>query len=119
MKKTIRNLLVLFVSLATAAMGQGTFIYDQQSDVEGPVGKVSVIQGLEPFGQSFTPTLSTVGFIRLHMGDANFGNGLGATVSLNLRSDLIAGPIISSTGPVTMPDGAVDIPILSWQHPWK
>jgi hypothetical protein len=55
-------------------------------------------------GQSFTPTLIGVGFIRLWVGDSAF-NGLGAVLYVNLRSDSITGPILRSTQPVFMPDG--------------
>jgi hypothetical protein len=96
----------VFVTPILAACGQGTFVYDQQSvtnDTKGGEG-VPTIQLSQPIGQSFTPTLSTVGFIRLFLIDTTF-NGLGADVNVNLRSDSITGPIVGSTVPVFMPDG--------------
>ena len=93
--------------VAALAHGQGTFIYDQQSadeNTDGDLESVSVIQSLQPLGQSFTPTLSSVGFIRLGLLDGHSGNGLGATMDILLRSDSITGPIIGTSDSVTMPD---------------
>ncbi len=87
-----------------SASAQGTFIYDQQSSTEANLGEAAVvIQSSQPIGQSFTPTLSSVGFIRLYLIDATV-NGIGATVFLNLRTDSITGPILGFTDSVTMSD---------------
>ena len=89
------------------AAAQGTFVYDQQSadeNTDGDLESTSGIQSLEPIGQSFTPTLSSVGFIRLALGDGHSGNGLGATMDVLLRSDSITGSIIGTSESVTMPD---------------
>ena len=94
-----------FLSTALSGVGQGTFIYDQQSvtnDNKGGEG-APVIQQSQPMGQSFTPMLNSVGFIRLWTGDSAF-NGLGAVLYVNLRSDSITGPILGSTQPVFLPD---------------
>jgi hypothetical protein len=99
-------LLLIALSLALSVAGQGTFIYDQQSADETAGGGAGVgIQAYQPTGQSFTPAITTVGFIRLQLADANYGNGSGATVYVNLRSNSITGPIMGSTDPVFMPDG--------------
>src|SRR5262249_9200785 len=88
------------------AVGQGTFIIDQPSSDESNGGNQgSPIQSRQPMGQSFTPTLNSVGFVRFHLFDLNEGNGIGASVYVNLRADSITGPIIGSTAPVFMPDG--------------
>ena len=58
-----------------------------------------------PWGQSFTPALSGVDFIRLKLADDRPGNGIGATVYLNLRSDSITGPILGTTASISMLDG--------------
>ncbi len=65
---------------------------------------MSVIQSNQPLGQSFTPSLSSVGFIRLFLIDGVRNNGLGATVYVNLREDAITGPVLGLSGPVFMPD---------------
>jgi hypothetical protein len=62
------------------------------------------IQGSEPVGQSFTPSQTSVGFVQLEPGDGLAFNGVGATLYVNLRSNSISGPIMSSTAPVFMPD---------------
>jgi hypothetical protein len=96
-------MLVAFGTLPASA--QGTFVYDQQSAIESTGGGIAVtIQTHQPIGQSFTPGLSSIGFVRLFLIDNTF-NSLGATVYVNLRSDSITGPILASTDPVFMPDG--------------
>ena len=90
-----------------SAYGQGTFIYDQQSNTNEFVpfyGQGETMQQIPPpWGQSFTPSLASVGFIRLKFDDGDTGDGTGATVYLNLRSGSISGPILDSTAPVRMP----------------
>ncbi|MGH7950377.1 MAG: PEP-CTERM sorting domain-containing protein [Limisphaerales bacterium] len=92
---------------ACCAYGQGTLVYDQQSvttDTAGS-GPPYDIQPNQPIGQSFTPTLSSVGFIGVNMRDENPGNSLGATVYLDLWSSSIGGTFLGSTDPISMPDG--------------
>jgi hypothetical protein len=97
-------LLLTGLSLTFGAVAQGTFIYDQQSANETAGGGGAVaIQANEPIGQSFAPALSSVGFIRLFLSDNAF-DSVGATVYVNLRTNSITGPILSSTDPVFMPD---------------
>lgn len=89
----------------TTIQAQGTLVYDQQSANESTSGGLTlVIQANQPIGQSFTPSLTSVGFVRLAMGDANFNNGIGATVYVNLRENSLTGNILSSTDPVFMAD---------------
>jgi len=100
-------LAALLSAAPASALAQGIiYIYDQQSatetnDQEGATG----IQPNQPMGQSFTPVLPSIGFIRLGLGDANENNGFGATLYVNLRTNSITGPILSSTDPVPLPDG--------------
>jgi hypothetical protein len=104
---------VLSVSLLLASLsvfGQGTsFLYDQQSSTaEGNVGYGfgTPFKDLLPnTGQSFTPTLSGIDFIRLNINDGNPGDGLGSTWFLNLRSTSITGPILGTTASTYLPDG--------------
>ena len=108
MKLGFYSLPIAFMLAASYSWGQSTFVYDQQSADENTSGDyeaTSGIQSLEPIGQSFTPTLYSVGFIRLAVGDGDSGNGLGATMDVLLRSDSITGPIIGTSESVTMPDG--------------
>src|SRR5258708_2607463 len=98
--------IVAWILPAVAAHAQGTFIYDQQSSTEARQGEAnSRIQTDAPVGQSFTPSLTAVGFIRLDLFDAVINNGKGATVYFNLRADSITGTILASSTPVSMPDG--------------
>ena len=103
--KTILQIFILIGALnLSLCHAQGTFIYDQQSALEGNSGEGAPgIQSNQLIGQSFTPSLTAVGFIRLYLTDGSF-NGVGATVSINLRANSIGGAILGSTQPVTVPD---------------
>jgi hypothetical protein len=93
---------------AGSLLAQGTFVYDQQSSTnEGtpPYGGDPVQSIPTPWGQSFTPGLSGIDFIRLELADVNPLDGSGASMYINLRSDSITGAIIATTQPVTMPNG--------------
>jgi hypothetical protein len=105
--KTHLVLALFFVVSKTLVFGQGVFIYDQQSDTdETPKpGTGGIIQQSGTMGQSFTPTLSSIGFIRLKLNDNNPTNSFGAVLFMNLRSDSITGPLLSSTAPVSLTDG--------------
>jgi hypothetical protein len=96
--------------MAFIASGQGTFIYDQSSATNQSIGYGFPIQADQPMGQSFTPTLSSIGFIQLEFGYGSLSNQLGATVYVNLWSGSISnGTLLSSTDPIFIPDGAFDL----------
>jgi len=80
-KATFIVVTLLVINAALFARGQGTFLYDQQSVTNDSAGAegIQTIQSAQPIGQSFTPTFSSVGVVRLFLGDTGF-NGLGATV---------------------------------------
>jgi hypothetical protein len=107
--KTKLFFVLVMILAAYEVRGQGTLIYDQQA--LGSLG-TTTIQGIE-LGESFTPTLSQVGFIQLSLNDANPGNDLGATVTVDLRSGSITGAILETAIPVTMPDGYLNPSILN------
>ncbi len=112
MRKKALSILVGLSLAAAQTYGQG-FIYDQQSSTNEspPFGGGSSIQSsIPPYGQSFTPSLSAVGFIQVRISDHNPGNSLGATVFVNLRSDSIDGTIIGVSTAVVMPDGFGGVP---------
>ena len=98
-----------FLLNSSFVMAQGNFLYDQQSSTDEtpyPNGAGPTIQQLvSPYGQSFTPTLSAIDFIRLNLNDRNPNNGLGASLFVNLRTNSIGGPVLSSTATVTLADG--------------
>ncbi|MBI3880120.1 MAG: hypothetical protein HY301_08640 [Verrucomicrobia bacterium] len=106
------------LALAHHALAQTNFfIYDQQSANESTGGGfATTIQSNSPIGQSFTPLLNSVGFIRLKLDDSEI-NGLGATVVVNLRSNSITGPILGTSGPITMPDGFIGYPNFTFSNP--
>jgi hypothetical protein len=93
---------ILFSLLVGSVHGQG-FVYDQQSTniIEGAI---PLYQANQPVGQSFTPALSTIGFVRLYLYDAGPQN-TGATIYVNLTSGSITGTLLGSTTPVFMPVG--------------
>lgn len=99
--------LAALLLLPVAGHTQGTFIYDQQSSVEGNYSLDFLdIRTGEPLGQSFTPTLlESVGFIRIMLNDDTQGNTLPGTICINLRSGSIDGPLLASTEPVLVPAG--------------
>jgi hypothetical protein len=104
-------MLLLAVLLASSPLGarcQGTFVYDQQSSTDetpfpGTGGQMNHLQA--PWGQSFTPALPLIDFIRLKFADAVPGGALGATVYVNLHLGSIVGPILAATAPVVMRAG--------------
>ncbi len=109
MKTKIVSCLV-FLAFATrvTTLAQGTLVYDQESsnDEVSPFGSVA-IQFYGTVGQSFTPSLSTVGFVQLRQFDINPGNSLGATLLVNLRANAINGTILGASTPVVFNDGFV------------
>lgn len=104
------GLFVLILWSACGVKGQGTFIFDQQSSTDETPPPLNAggprIPGYPDygFGQSFTPSLSSVGFIRLLLSDANTSDSIGAVVYLNLRSS-VSGSIIGTSSSVTMLNG--------------
>lgn len=104
--KMIILLLLICVCAAATLRAQGTLVYDQESSSDETFPIIGPrIQFYGTVGQSFTPSLSTVGFVRLKLGDGAAGNFLGATLVVNLRSTAINGPIIGTTTPVALDDG--------------
>jgi len=114
MKTTIRNLLAaMLVAASTQTHAQG-FIYDQQSATNGVSLHANYVDGLdiqpEPLTQSFTPSLSAIGFVQFQFWDVpliNNGNN-GATVYVNLWTgspNINSATLLGSTTPVYMPDG--------------
>lgn len=101
----VLKILTIAQFLPAVANAQGTFLYDQQSSDESNSGNSgNFIQSAQPTGQSFTPSLNGIGFVRLNIFDWNANNGTGAVIYVNLRSDSITGTIIDSTTPVSLPD---------------
>src|SRR4051812_16138656 len=86
--------LTLAAVLPLLASAQGTMDFDQASASENANGEfANAIQSNQVIGQSFTPSLNGVGFIRLFTGDSSF-NGVGAMLYVNIRSGSMSGSII-------------------------
>ena len=103
-------LLVALIGLAADSLhAQATFIYDQQSSTDEYIpgfGDGPTMQQIpSPWGQSFTPALFGVDFIRLKLDDANPLIGAGATMYINLRSGSITGTILGTTASISMLNG--------------
>jgi hypothetical protein len=93
--------------LAASAAAQGTFIYDQQSSTDEtpwPVGSggLAMQEIPAPWGQSFTPALGQVDFIRLLLYSHAPPGQSQTSVYINLRSDSLTGPIIATTDSVSL-----------------
>jgi hypothetical protein len=111
MKLKLYLLQIAFLLAASLAWGQGTYVYDQQTttgDVAPYYGAGRPIDFFDvfksPWGQSFTPSLDTVGFIAIPMDDYTGGFG-SATVWVNLMSGSVTGPVIASSEPVYLTAG--------------
>jgi len=113
MKRYLYSTILLLTTCL--ARPQGVLVVDQQSTnlVEG-AGDLSLDQ---PLGQSFTPSLPSVGFIRLFLYDGDVLHNSGATVFVNLRSDSIAGTILGSSLAIFMPDGYFDYTTFMFSGP--
>jgi hypothetical protein len=99
--KTILLLIALLLSGNWFACAQGTLIYDQQSATNNNYfsGQI-VINTSQPIGQSFIPSLASIGFVRFHFGESA-PVSLTATVSVNLWSGGISnGVLLAATAPV-------------------
>jgi hypothetical protein len=118
MKTTIQNLLAaIFVAASLQTYAQGTLVYDQQSAtnpvaVQGNGNADGLdIQEDSPLMQSFTPSLSAIGFVQFEFADFT-GNGTnGATVYVNIWTGSTltnSATFLGSTTPVYMPNGFVN-----------
>jgi hypothetical protein len=103
MKRYSLTLQSVLMMSALAACGQGTMIYDQQSATSFSFQHAVSFQPQQLAGQSFTPALTSIGFVQFYFFDPRPDASIGATVYVNLRADSISGPVLGSTDPVTMP----------------
>jgi hypothetical protein len=99
MKVKTRTTIFALLLPIWSACGQGVFQYDQQSADESSLREGTAGLSEQPLGQSFTPLLSSVGFIRIFLSGGAFGDGL---FHINLYSDSITGTLIASTEAVTV-----------------
>src|SRR4051812_34849147 len=60
-------LFCIAATLPLLGLGQGAFVYDQQSSDERVFGgAASIMQSSAPVGQSFAPQFTSIDFVRLH-----------------------------------------------------
>jgi hypothetical protein len=78
---------------------QGTLVYDQEST---GIVEASAALSQTPLGQSFTPTLDSIGFVDLQLLTGSFSS----TVAVNLRGGSITGTILGTSTSVTVPSGS-------------
>lgn len=93
---------------AAFANGQGVALFDQQSTnlIEGS----APLSGFyRPVGQSFTPALSSVGFVTLMLYDGDALHISSGNVHVNLRANSITGPILGTSLTVSIPDNFFDV----------
>lgn len=100
MKTQVQHVLLICL-LALTASGQVVFQYDQQSSDESRYLEGGAGLGYQPLGQSFTPTLSSVGFIRIYL-VGGFGRTAVSRFILNVRSESITGPILGTSTTVSI-----------------
>lgn len=90
---------------ALCASGQGTVIYDQQSSTDET--PIPILSGHAYYGnevQGFTPTLSSIDFIRVQLAGP-FYSGPDALAYLTLMTSL-NGPAIATTATSALPPGS-------------
>lgn len=98
--KTFWLALVGTVAICLSAQAQGTFIFDQQSSTTetAPIGSFGTFQNRQPFGQSFIPSLSSISFVRLFIGENSLSPQ--SSVYVNLLSDSITGTVIATSSTI-------------------
>jgi hypothetical protein len=101
--KKLCGVILLYFTFLLIVSGQSTvFVYDQQSSTE-----TSTIEGtystlnLGTLGQTFTPSLSGVGFVRVILG--GFGSPIySQTFTMTLRSGSPTGTVLATSMPLTL-----------------
>ena len=102
------NHLVLWL-VAADAFGQGFLVLDQASGTLDEFVQAYSQLPDNQLAQSFTPSISAVGFVQFsHFVPAFPGNGQ-VTFVVNLRAGAYNGPILSSTDPVILASGPIQI----------
>jgi len=85
----------------TGILAQGLLV-DQASGTPTEVMQVFTQIPDNQIAQSFTPSLSAVGFVQFQTFVFDDNNGAGVVFEVNLREGAYNGPIISSTAPVVL-----------------
>lgn len=113
MKQTLIQTVLIFVIYC--ARGQGTLQFDQQVSPTTPTGVYFNIQP-DPTGQSFIPTLSSVGFVQFYLSDPNRNQN--PTLYVDLWSGSIgSGTLLGQSAPVTLSTTFFGATTFSFQTP--
>ena len=108
-KREFRGASVLACWIAsTNLLAQGLLV-DQASGTTDELLQVFTRIPDNQIAQSFTPSLSAVGFVQFQTVVFDDNNGVGVTFAVNLREGAYNGPIISSTTPVVIVRGPIQI----------
>ena len=95
------NVFILWLTAADA-FGQGFLVVDQASGTTNELIQVFTRLPDNQIAQSFTPSLSAVGFVQFSQYVPAFPGNDAVTVVVNLRGGAYNGPILSSTDPVVL-----------------
>jgi len=90
-------------------LGQGTLLVDQASGTTDELVQVFTLIPDNQIAQSFTPSLSAVGFVQFQTVTFQDNNGAGVVFAVNLRQGAYNGSIISSTTPLVIVRGPIQI----------
>lgn len=93
---------VVMSFFSTSLFAQGTFVTDQQSSDEAHTQEGGYAPGQQPLGQSFTPLLDSVGFIRLYIQ----GGGGTASFHVVLHNDSITGSVLGTSATTSFSTGS-------------
>jgi len=100
----------LFFGLtASELFAQGFLAVDQASGTTDELVQVFTLIPDNQIAQSFTPSLSAVGFVQFQTVTFQDNNGAGVVVAVNLRQGAYNGSIISSTTPLVIVRGPIQI----------
>ena len=100
--KQVGPIVLLLWLTASDAFGQGFLVVDQASGTTNELVQVSTQIPDEHIAQSFTPSLSAVGFVQFSQYVPAFPGNDQVTFVVNLRAGAYNGPILSSTDPVIL-----------------
>lgn len=112
MKQTL--ILVTFILAVCCVHGQGTFLVDQSvSPTNAPGGFANIRP--DPTGESFVPTLSSVGFVQFYVGDPTQVQG--PTVFVDLWSGSLGGTLLGQSDPVSLSTSFVGVTTFLFSSP--
>jgi hypothetical protein len=105
MKRSVGYLMALALLCGGAGKAGAGFVIDQSST--GPLGQgYNTSSSINlPLGQEFKPTLSSLDFVDLVLGDADTGIGSGASFQVKIHAGTITGTVLGISNTVTLPDG--------------